>query len=438
MSEQIETPVVEAVVPVTKTPTTYKEVWALPREEYKRMMANPKEREVIDQIIAEHNNQVSEPEVVENDEAAATPEEKEVAETVAETVSEVVKEKTEPVIDSAVATAEEKALEEKARIAAEEEAKPKQKLIEDFQAADEAGNPIGRRTHLEADTEEEMREKLKIAYENAARYAERIKKKRAEATSRPDEPIISTLSKEELAQVQADAQGTDETKATAAKLKLELDQIRHERITARYNAGEAKNAQVAYQFMQKHLMDYNPCQANADIISAYLKDNDLEWTVNNLELAFEIKKFELAQPVKIGPDLSVIKAEVEAREEAAEKVRVAAEAKVRKELEAEIRKKIEQEQQAANTAAAQASVAAAALAATPTPAETVTTAVNPPVVARKLPASGIEPGTLHGTRSTQPLGLTKQDIAKMSGAEFRKKLRDPQFKKQLIALGIKV
>ena len=47
------------------------------------------------------------------------------------------------------------------------------------------------------------------------------------------------------------------------------------------------------------------------------------------------------------------------------------------------------------------------------------------------------PKFLRGARPSATVGLTKQDVAKMSGEEFKRRFKDPNFKKQLNALGIK-
>jgi hypothetical protein len=204
-------------------------------------------------------------------------------------------------------------------------------------------------------------------------------------------------------------------------------------------------------FCEAHKADFYPCQANADALSRRMLERGLYWDKNNLEIVFaEIESKLAPRPVEAppAPDPAVVAAEAKARADAeaqAAAAKEAADAKALADAEAE-RKRIEQEKVAANPAPAPASVvapaAAPAAAVAPTPVENSAAANNPPASAVKPPAGGIEPGTLHGGRppvgtATKPTGLTKQEIARMPLDEFKKRLRDPIFRKRLNELGIK-
>ena len=69
------------------------------------------------------------------------------------------------------------------------------------------------------------------------------------------------------------------------------------------------------------------------------------------------------------------------------------------------------------------------------PVETVPAAPNVPAVTTKLPASGIEPGTLHGGRpelgTKKPVGYTKKQILDMPREEYKKRMKDPGFVRQV-------
>jgi len=344
---------------------------------------------------------------------------------------------------AAKSEAEKKSLEDAQRIIAEEAAKPKEKIIREYQNRDEAGNPIGRPTHLEADSWEEMAEKLQACHENAVRFAERMKKR---ASIKPEfkqpEVPIELLSEEQLLKIQKDLESKDEIAQSKAKVAFELNEARKLQLKNRrqedFNRGQA----VSLEFRKNH-PEFNACEANAKILGDYIQENKLEWTVDNLELAFAEREKELAPRVENNPPQV---ADTTAADAEAARVQAEAEATAKAAAEVEAKKKIEQEQAAANTAAATAPVAATASAAASTPVEAPVAAINPPELpARKLPAAGIEPGTLHGGRATgttKPAGLTKQEVARMTNtpegrATFRRKLKDPNFVKQLNAIGIK-
>jgi hypothetical protein len=144
--------------------------------------------------------------------------------------------------------------------------------------------------------------------------------------------------------------------------------------------------------MRNHVEDFNPCKANADILSSYLETNELDWTVDNLEVAFVASESQLAPKQK--PAVREIEPTV-----------------------------------VDNTPAPVATVAPApAVAAVPTEQVHEPAAVpNTPAPARRLPNGGLEPGQFSGTKpSVKPAGLTKEDIKKWSGPEMRKRMRDPK------------
>jgi len=59
-----------------------------------------------------------------------------------------------------------------------------------------------------------------------------------------------------------------------------------------------RQEQVSYAFLRAHLNDFNNCEANVALIADHLKENRLDWTLDNLETAFKTLKPKLA-PVKV-------------------------------------------------------------------------------------------------------------------------------------------
>lgn len=354
------------------------------------------------------------------------------------------KESAEKVAIEKAAELEKQQLAEKQRIAAEEAARPKQKIVVNYQATDDDGNPIGRPTHLEADTWEEMSKKQQEAHVNAVRYAERMKKQAARKPipAKP-EPVIAILTDEEREAVQKEAEAGEGTKAEIAKLKLAQDDANKERAEARRQAEWNRQNNESITFVRAHKNDFYPCQANADILAEYIKSEKLEWNATNLEIAFTALSTKLAQrpeeettqvpsnsaPVEqpINPQPPVIPVTVPVASE------------------------IPPTPPAANPPAESVSVVAPTptqeVAQTaPIPSETpAPPAVNPPAPVKR-PASGIEPGSLHGGRrvtvtpesAQKSVSEIKREIARMPVDVYKKRLRDPKFREILKSAGISV
>jgi hypothetical protein len=176
--------------------------------------------------------------------------------------------------------------------AAVEAAKPK-KIVVEYQATDENGQPIGRPTHLEAYSWEEMSRKQQEAHVQATRAFHRLKQQKT--TFRKQEVVGPQLmSEEEAVQAAQDLKGDDEVKATAADRKLRANQILFDQRLAAKAREDSHQKEVALEWMTRHIGDYNRCQANGKVLAGYLEANDLEWTVDNLDLAFAATESQLA------------------------------------------------------------------------------------------------------------------------------------------------
>ena len=288
--------------------------------------------------------------------------------------------------------AEQAAQAEAARIAAEQpvvpEVKPeeKKKIVVDYQVTDEQGAPIGRPTHIEAWTIEELIEKQKKAHIEATRYAHRLKTRKDQATYKPTEPV--RLTDAQIAAAAAELQSDDKTVQEAARKRIEDDA---KLVAQKQNVDQdAKDRQALHEervslaWMQGHITDFFPCRANAQILVDYLRINNLEYTIENLELAFLESESQLAPR----PELAV-----------------------------------NQPAPVVNPPVVQApTVAPAAPVAAPVAAQPTI----PAVVAPPRAPGGIEPGvTLTGRQPVaQAPKLTKADVRKWTPAEMRKQLKD--------------
>ena len=346
---------------------------------------------------------------------------------------------------AADAAEQEKQLAEKARIA-EEAAHPKTKIVKEYQVRDEEGNPIGRPTHLEADSWEEMSEKQQAAHENAVRYAERMKKRAAlRPTPAVPQAPIPILSDEQRKAFEAEAQA-EGPKAEIAKSKLEVDDANKERLQARQINEQAKIERESILFINAN-KDFYPCTGNARIMSEYLHAEGLEWNAGNLEIAYEKLASKLtSRPVEdVAPVVPANPAPVVPTPQPAAAATPAAPAVV------PAVENIPQTPPANNSPVVAASVVATEPSTkvepvVPIPSEIpAPPAVNPPAPVKR-PASGIEPGSLHGARrqqtaptesTQQTVSEIKREVARMPLNVFKKNLRNPKFREKLKFAGIR-
>ena len=346
---------------------------------------------------------------------------------------------------AADAAEQEKQLAEKARIA-EEATHSKTKIVKEYQVRDEEGNPIGRPTHLEADSWEEMSEKQQAAHENAVRYAERMKKRAAlRPTPAVPQAPIPILSDEQRKAFEAEAQA-EGPKAEIAKSKLEVDDANKERLQARQINEQAKIERESILFINAN-KDFYPCTGNARIMSEYLHAEGLEWNAGNLEIAYEKLASKLtSRPVEdVAPVVPANPAPVVPTPQPAAAATPAAPAVV------PAVENIPQTPPANNSPVVAASVVATEPSTkvepvVPIPSEIpAPPAVNPPAPVKR-PASGIEPGSLHGARrqqtaptesTQQTVSEIKREVARMPLNVFKKNLRNPKFREKLKFAGIR-
>ena len=418
MTDQNSTiePQVEPVEPVVE-PITFQSIKEMSGKELREKRRDPKLAAEIDQAIAEHNQHVqpvSQPEPIidapAEDEAEKTRKAEQAAKAEADRVA----------AETARAEQEKRDFDEKVRLAAEaiEAAKPK-KIVVEYQVRDtRTGEPIGDPTHLEADTWEEMSKKQTEVHANAVRWADRQRRKRElleKAAKAEPEPVAKVMTQEEIETVVKDLEDKDPVKKVAALRKVTgADEVEEEKRKAKIAKAAADAERQSLIFLQRHTSgDYLNCEANTKQLAEYIKVNNLAWTADNLDLAVEELGDKLAQPVR----------QVEPTPQPTPQPRPAPVA-------------------AAPVAAPVAPVVEPVpdpepVAAAPVVEELAPVIPPTPAPARRAPAGGIEPGSLRGARPSATVGLTKQDVAKMSGEEFKRRLKDPNFKKQLNALGIK-
>lgn len=185
---------------------------------------------------------------------------------------------------------------EAARLAA-----PKKFVIE-YQVKDEDGSPIGRPTHLEATSQEDLIEKMKEAHIQATRAFHRLKKQKVTFKPETKAPEPVGLTDTELAQAVHELRSEDPKTVVAAQQKInksEIDkQVAEERGKLAVEREDARKTGIVLSWLQSHLTDYNPCEANGNLIEGYLSDNNLDVTVDNLDLALTSLSSQLVPPVE--------------------------------------------------------------------------------------------------------------------------------------------
>lgn len=277
----------------------------------------------------------------------------------------------------------------------------KEKIVVKYQVKDEEGKPIGQPTYLQADTWEEMSEKQRICHENSVRQAARYKRQRLNAKFVEVAPpeLAKELSEEELNKLKADLDNPDPLVQSKAVVAIKDHELKMEKKTLADERAKTRAEQASYSFIKDHVQDYNNCDANNALLKKFITDNELEWNRDNLELAFQSIEGQLA-PVARREEVPVTPQPV-----------------------------------VVNTPApAPAPVVAATPVEAPAAAPVAPAVQQPPVV---RPRPGVNGGVAPGSNRTpvqvaQPVGLTKADIAKMTGPELRKYIgKDPAKKAEI-------
>lgn len=169
------------------------------------------------------------------------------------------------------------------------------KIIKEYQAKADDGTPLGRPTHLEARNWEELSIKQENAHVQATKAFHRLKNQKT--TFNRNQPAIpQTMSDEELVQAAEDMKSDDIERAAIADRKIRANQILLDQQKAALDRENLRQKEVSLDWLMKH-PEFNRCQANSQMIASYIKENDLEWTVDNLELAYTAVESQLTPKV---------------------------------------------------------------------------------------------------------------------------------------------
>jgi len=171
---------------------------------------------------------------------------------------------------------------------------PRKKIVVDYQAVDEEGRPIGRRTHLEAYTAEEMIEKQKKAHIEAVRAFERLKKRQVSKVK--EEPVKQPTAEEQQSyeQILKEVKADDPNTIVDAVRKIVAEETRQKESREAAIQKEYKRQQEASHAFLRLYPEYNNCAANNQLLANYITENKLEWTTDNLAVAYEALEGQLA------------------------------------------------------------------------------------------------------------------------------------------------
>jgi hypothetical protein len=383
------------------TPITLELIKSWSSDQMKKEMSNPERHAEINAFLASPEAASAMAELAE-EAAVPTPEPSTDETVLASAQAEADRTAAVKAVEDAAAIA--KAYEDAGITVHQDESGNIVKLVQAYQSLDDAGNPVGRPTHLEARSWVELAAKQREAHTQVARAFNRLKNQKTTFRT-PTEPImipeVPLMSDKDRIQAALDLSSDDEAVVTKADRKLRADQILKEQRNEYIRMEEYRQNVVSDEFKQKHLNDFNPCQANAKIIKDYLDANKLQWTTDNLELAFAATEPQLAAKEPV--------AEVTAPP-------------------------------AANPTAVPAVIPPVPVVAMQPEPVIAEQAVPTAPVARPGVNAGLMPGQLTATRPiTIPTGLTKKDIGKMSKEEFRKRMGNPAQKAEIYkALGQKM
>ncbi len=273
------------------------------------------------------------------------------------------------------------------------------KLVQEYQADDENGNPIGRPTHLEARSWVELVLKQRQAHTQATRAFHRLKDQKTTFKPKAVNPIpvpnVPLLTEAERIQAALDLNSDDENVVIKADRKLRADQILKDQRDEAIRNEEKRQREVSLDFLQRHKEDYFDCEANKRMLIDYIREHDLVWTTDNLELAFAASE----------PQLVPIKAAVVEETEPTPVNPVV----------------VPQAVEPAAPVPVINPVPAAVAVVQAQPAEP-----NTPATPRRGVNAGLQPGQTSGrTPITVPTGLTMRDIWKWTSEQMRKERMNP-------------
>jgi hypothetical protein len=305
------------------------------------------------------------------------------------------------------------------------------RYVEEYQVVGEDGKAIGRPTHLEARTLPEFLAKKREVHTQATRAFHRLKLQKLTFKQEP-KTLLSPEAISEAARVALESKDPNKVvDVIHASIESEYKK-REDEITQKM--WKEQGAHISNSFMRNHLHDYNPCDANKKVLDEYFAENKLEFTLDNLEAAFDDLMSE-NKLVKLSNTFT--------QRQAAEAANPASEAAVVASVPPVI--PVAEPPAAVTVSAVPAQPVAVVVPPVDATAPTPAAALNVQPAARRPGVHGsIAPGSLSAQRPGTPdPALTRKEFLKtvreMKPEVMKAKLKnDPQFVQQLLAYGIKI
>jgi predicted SnoaL-like aldol condensation-catalyzing enzyme len=298
-----------------------------------------------------------------------------------------------------------------------------------YQVVDEDGTTIGRPTNLSAATLVELMAKQKEVHTQATRAFHRLK--RQKLTQKAEKHTVLTPEQiSEAAKIALEEKDASKVE-DVIKATIETAYKTREEETRKKELREEGRA-ISNEFMRRHLHDYNPCDANKKAMAEYFVEHNLDFTLDNLEVAFVdlmdqgglvtvSTKTHVSEPAN--PDSTTASTAAAAPVIPVAEVPAAA---------------------PVSAATATAQPAAPSQPAVEATATTSAAAPNVQPAARRPGVGGsIAPGSLSAQRpgAPDPALARKEflrDYQKQTPDEMRRRLKDPKYAAQLRAYGVKV
>lgn len=312
----------------------------------------------------------------------------------------------------------------------------KKKIVVDYQATDEDGRPIGRPTHIEGWTWEEVSKKQQDAHVNAVRYAERVKSNRVKQSAATTQFIegssAAKVARNESNKLAEEAVNEKDPAKMQEAVKKSVQAEREAQIAE--EAARAHGRIIADTWMTDHEEEFAPIIANSNILGDWLKANSLPLTYDNLEKAFAACKHQIQKPERRAVSEPVPAAPVANPPASATVAPVASAPPIA------VPAAVSPETPLPPAVPQASSQPQAPTAPAPPPAAAP---IAQPAARRPGVNGGIQPGAMSAARPAtqpQPSTTTRAELLKaiklMSSEQFRKKLRDANYVKQLEAAGI--
>jgi hypothetical protein len=414
------------VIALVKNPATYPQMEAILR--------TPKGAAWMSELISKHN--AAQNQILEN--AAALDETDESAITAlagdndAPSTEEIAAESQAAVDEANVVAAATAQQAEEARLASygilvlKDQAGNIVRYVQEYQITDaNTGKPLGRPTHLEAPTLAELIVKQRDTHSHAtqALFQSRAANAKFKAQQEAKTPPV-ILTDEQVEAIAKEAIETGDIAKAKDFVRSRLDEETQKKILEAQKAAAYANGQaMAMEFYSRHIADFYRCDANKQLIADYINEAGIGWSLETMELAFDVVRDKLVHPpqdatLPAAPANIPAAATVPAVQPVNHTASVPAAT-------------VEPSVVPASPAVQAASVSAP---------QTTPTVPNPVHTVRRAGVdAGIAPGTLSAKRPVVVPAprLTKDQIKAMSAAELRQNLKNAQFVKDFEALGYK-